>query len=413
MNFDRKYFKLKELLPKFPETLCLNHLITPMEIIPELIKIAKSQEIDLDITDEKISEVEIYLNEYLDELYKNNEIEYISWELIKYRLNLKPDFYKIIFNIIREGQHKISSLEDFEHNSVYINRLRKNFEVPKEIVELLYLENKKEENKIRVTDGGARCSCGAFHWAPPKSNVLVFYTKEYTKDRDLILSNNLYTSPCDKCGKPYLWESLTYIDLDKKIVVGHYQHFFEFLKNAGYKIYEVKYEPGGLEGYIKIIEELEGIKKSNPGIKEKPKNSKDKNDFKEIYFKELFRINIDNTKDLVVSETEDLFWVSELLNTESYIGFTTKGFGFKKSNLKDFIDKCNNSIISNSENEMQWANSKSSKLLINLHESRGGEPLIDIRQYINQPNFTGFTTKGIRVQIDKFQDLLAKLKTLL
>jgi superfamily I DNA and/or RNA helicase/very-short-patch-repair endonuclease len=155
-------------------------------------------------------------------------------------------------------------------------------------------------------------------------------------------------------------------------------------------------------------EELGVIKNPIHTNKEKLKNTKDKNDFKE-----LFRISINTTKDLVVSETQDLYWVSEFLNTEDYIGFTTKGFGFKKSNLKDFIDKCNNSIISNSENEMQWGDSKSSKLQINLHESRGGEPLIDIRQYINQPTYTGFTKKGIRVQINTFQDLLTKLKTLL
>jgi hypothetical protein len=278
MKYCSKFSKLQELLPKFPETLCLNHLVTPLEIIHELIKIAKSEEIELDITEEKISEVEIYIEKYLDDLYKNNEDDYISWFYIKDCLKREPDFNKNIFNRIREEQHKIASLEDFGHKSMYINELRNNFEVPKEIIELLYLENKKEENKIRGTDGGAICSCGAFHWAPPKSNVLVFYTKEYAKDRDLILSNNLFTSPCQKCGKPYLWEKLTYIDLDKKIVVGRYQHFFEFLKNEGYKIYEVEYEPGGLEGYIKIIEELEGIKKPTKRTNEKLVTSTDKSE---------------------------------------------------------------------------------------------------------------------------------------
>jgi hypothetical protein len=300
--------------------------------------------------------------------------------------------------------------EQFER--AYLKKYKEVFEIRKPVGEFIYEEyfsrfRDIHDNLVR-DGGGGMCSCGE-HFMGPLTIPIALNSKNYTIDRDLILENSFYTTKCYKCGKPVLYASPIYIDIDKKIVITRYiDSNFQILLDAGYKIYEVKYEPGGLEGYIKIIEELEGIKKPTNRINEKLITSTDKNDFKE-----LFRIKIDNTKDLVVSETEDLYWVSEFLNTESYTGFTTKGFGFKKSNLKDFIDKCNNSIISKAENEMQWANSKSSKLLINLHESKGREPLIDIRQYINQPNYSGYTKKGIRVQIDKFQDLLAKLKTLL
>jgi hypothetical protein len=155
-------------------------------------------------------------------------------------------------------EEDINLKEQFERR--YLLKYRKKFEIPKPVREFIYEEYFSRFRDIHydlVRDGGGgMCTCGE-HFMGPLTIPIALNSKNYTLDRDRIFENSFYTTKCYKCGKPFLYASPIYIDIDKKFLVCRYTNSFEILKKAGYRIYKVKYEPGGLEGYIKIIKILD------------------------------------------------------------------------------------------------------------------------------------------------------------
>lgn len=95
-HFRNVHEEFLNLLPNFPDTLCFSHGITPMEIIPEIIKVAKSQKIDLEITNERIMKVDIFFKDYLIKLFESNRKLNLSWEKIEAAIKEDPDINKFI-----------------------------------------------------------------------------------------------------------------------------------------------------------------------------------------------------------------------------------------------------------------------------------------------------------------------------
>jgi hypothetical protein len=95
-HFYSSYSELMEILPKFPDTNCFHHGITPMEIIPEIKNIATAQNINLDITNDKILEVDIFFKDYLIKLFRENPSLKLSWEQIENALKTDSDIKRYL-----------------------------------------------------------------------------------------------------------------------------------------------------------------------------------------------------------------------------------------------------------------------------------------------------------------------------
>lgn len=345
----------------------------------------------------------IWLTDYLKYAQKNGEISFFDTDLKPFDSFFEEEVYYRIRNKLDKNfslQNQVESCKFFI-DIVVTNRVTgkklaiecdgpTHFEDENEDV---YIESDLERQSILE-------SAGWEFYRIPYSKWTYGSKEEFINEiLDIVMGKDSIEIAVHDTNKYLIKEDLEEVKIEHKLLD-------EFPMTN--QIEEIKINESAEEE----TEEVEEINlkdtKSNDNL-----SSKKPNKSKEVEFKEILRFELSPSKSLVLSEKEDLFWVSEFLNTDDFKGFTKKGFGFNKQNLKEFIDKCNASIISKNENDMQWGNSKTSKIVINIQDNKFGNDLIDIRQYIYQPNYSGFTQKGIRTQIDKFQDFLLKLKAFL
>jgi len=185
------------------------------------------------------------------------EFEYNHYLLQQMSSNF--DLYDIPPKIIEKYNQECKLREEFENNHYLLQEMSIDFEVPPEVKELYYQEYVKAD--INSNENIERCSsCGIVDSRIHSGNDFAIYTYNYHNDLSDILRykyHNYYTHPCESCGKLLLNSNLVYIDIDKKIVITQNISNLEVLKDAGYQFYEVKEKCNGLEGYIKIIEDLD------------------------------------------------------------------------------------------------------------------------------------------------------------
>lgn len=135
-------------------------------------------------------------------------------------------------------------------------------------------------------------------------------------------------------------------------------------------------------------------------------------------FTEVFRVSIDDRRDLVVSNVydKDYLWINEYYKFGSFIGFSNKGIGIGKKEVDDFIKKSILTLKTGESNSVSWKGWGRSKIMIQKVVPSSGEEIIDLRQYIESENYTGFTRRGFRLntqQFIKFLDEFRKSEELL
>jgi very-short-patch-repair endonuclease len=126
-------------------------------------------------------------------------------------------------------------------------------------------------------------------------------------------------------------------------------------------------------------------------------------------FKEITELELSNRRSIVASWKPDgSIWVNEKLTTDSFKGFTSKGFGIDKRNLSDFVQALTQACDSNNFST-DFPISDTLKLVIHNPDA----DTIDIRYFKTSEGYTGYLKKGIRVMKPsalKLRDELQKIK---
>jgi superfamily I DNA and/or RNA helicase len=149
--------------------------------------------------------------------------------------------------------------------------------------------------------------------------------------------------------------------------------------------------------------EVKPAKKPTPKkTSEKPKTSSD--------FRTLNEIELSPKRSVVISQKPDgTLWVNEKLHTDTYTGFTFKGFGIDPSDLDVFITSLSDALTSK-EYEKEFIISDSLKLVIHTPDL----DTVDIRYFKTSSGYTGYLKKGIRVMKasgEKIRDGLISAKS--
>lgn len=157
------------------------------------------------------------------------------------------------------------------------------------------------------------------------------------------------------------------------------------------------------------IDLLNYTKKSKSKLKKIDK-SKTKKKTNDNSFKELFRFNYDNYRDLVVSKTKkNCVWINEYSKNGDYIGFTQRGFGFQVNRQEEFLNLVADTLNNEKENHMGWLDEGDAKLIIAPIETTPGKKAVDIRKYVENDKYKGFTKKGFRFEVGKLRDFANEL----
>ncbi len=117
--------------------------------------------------------------------------------------------------------------------------------------------------------------------------------------------------------------------------------------------------------------------------------------------REIGRIRIEETKELVVSENRRLIVITEYIYTEKYKGFTSKTISLSKENIELFI-KESRRVLSGELilTIIPWGISPQNELFIQRVKREKDDfkaKRIDFRQYVNSDNYKGYTKKGLRI----------------
>lgn len=129
---------------------------------------------------------------------------------------------------------------------------------------------------------------------------------------------------------------------------------------------------------------------------------------------ELGRIRIDETKELVISEGSELIIISQYVETDSYKGFTKKSISIDKQNIESFIKQANRVIKKELEiNIFPWGTSKKHDLIIQKVKKEKEDfkaDKFDLRLYVNNLDYKGYTKKGLRLTRSVTKQLLSFLQ---
>ncbi|MGH7234298.1 MAG: AAA domain-containing protein, partial [Candidatus Saccharimonadales bacterium] len=101
-------------------------------------------------------------------------------------------------------------------------------------------------------------------------------------------------------------------------------------------------------------------------------------------FEQLAELNLSARRSIVISKKPDgSLWLNEKLSTDTFTGFTSKGFGIQTENLLAFIEALNNAIASNNF-EKEFVLSDSMKLVVHNPDNS----TVDIRYYRTSDTYT-------------------------
>jgi very-short-patch-repair endonuclease len=147
-----------------------------------------------------------------------------------------------------------------------------------------------------------------------------------------------------------------------------------------------------LEGDIpEVYAEATNKKEAVP--KKKSKQAARKATKSRTDFEQLAELELSARRSIVVSRKPDgSLWVNEKLSTDSYKGFTQKGFGIQADELSIFVEALN-SAIKGSSFQRDFVISNSLKLVVHNPD----DTTVDIRYYKTSDNYTGYLKKGIRL----------------
>jgi very-short-patch-repair endonuclease len=122
-------------------------------------------------------------------------------------------------------------------------------------------------------------------------------------------------------------------------------------------------------------------------------------------FNEIAELVLSVRRTIMVSaKTDGSIWVNEKLTTDTFTGFTSKGFGVAKQDLPKFINALNEAIDRRNY-EKDFVISDSLKLVVHNPDA----DTVDIRYYKTSEGYTGYLKKGIRVMkpsAEKLRDAL-------
>jgi very-short-patch-repair endonuclease len=153
------------------------------------------------------------------------------------------------------------------------------------------------------------------------------------------------------------------------------------------------------------------IQESQPQLKptvEIPKKHKQTTNKASNTFHEIVELILSARRSIVISSKSDnSIWINEKLTTDTFTGFTSKGFGLSTSELPEFVDALSEAIDSTNF-EKDFIISGSLKLVVHNPDS----DTVDIRYYKTSEGYTGYIKKGIRVMkasAVKLRDELQKI----
>lgn len=105
-------------------------------------------------------------------------------------------------------------------------------------------------------------------------------------------------------------------------------------------------------------------------------------------------------------ENEKYLIMSEFVNRGNFTGYTTRNIIISSDNIANFLDKLEKVIKGMGEERIPWKDSNSAIVLLKSLDS----DMVDIRQYIASPKYTGYTKKGFRFSRSVWKTFLDELK---
>lgn len=195
-------------------------------------------------------------------------------------------------------------------------------------------------------------------------------------------------------------------EFDKGIVLNNIKTYFTsplrfFSEIKSLKIEEDKTETNGVSETDQVIVNDH----ENTGQPETPISNSD--------FKEICRLSIDDKRDLVasyMSNKENIIF-NIYFKTGSYVGYSNRGVAILSKDVLEFIDNSLKTLSNGESSSVSWKGSPRAKVMIQNIDDQSTYSPIDVRQYIETENYTGFTKKGFRLSQTKFKEFIGLLRT--
>jgi len=130
-------------------------------------------------------------------------------------------------------------------------------------------------------------------------------------------------------------------------------------------------------------------------------------------FKEICRLSIDEKRDLVasyMSNNENII-INIYFKLGSYVGYSNRGVTILSKDIVEFIDNSLKTLSNGESTSVSWKGSSRAKVMIQTIDDQSTYSPIDVRQYIETENYTGFTKKGFRLSQTKFKEFIEFLRT--
>lgn len=122
-------------------------------------------------------------------------------------------------------------------------------------------------------------------------------------------------------------------------------------------------------------------------------------------FNEIATLELSARRSLVISSKPDgSLWINEKLTTDTFSGFTSKGFGLNRTELPEFIAALS-AAIAGTDFTKEFVISGTLKLIVHNPDA----DTVDIRYYKTSDGYTGFLKKGLRMlkpSAEKLKDQL-------
>jgi len=129
-------------------------------------------------------------------------------------------------------------------------------------------------------------------------------------------------------------------------------------------------------------------------------------------FEEITRLRVNKKREIVVSyfDKRKFIIINEYIDDDDFTGFSKRNLIISKEDITDFVNKSLsllNKIDKSEEFTLRWKGKKSGEKIIIRKVNNN---FVDARQYIETDKYTGFTRRGLRIDNEKFSELVNLLK---
>ncbi len=126
-------------------------------------------------------------------------------------------------------------------------------------------------------------------------------------------------------------------------------------------------------------------------------------------FREIKRLKVNDQSAFVISHYgSDGIIINEFVNTPKYTGFTKKNIMINLSDVGQFA-ACLTAALKGSDTKIEWYTGSRQPAEVHI---RHIDDLVDVRQWLTEGAYTGYTLKGFRVNSDTAQKLANEMTAL-